>query len=143
MSQFIQFSLPNISRTILLEYLLRNPHLEIQTLRNLPCSSRAGWLGAAKARRSNCNGPHGGRTHARTAVRGAARTAPCYPNPGSVTGKPETTICVSTCNFNQISQAVIIDTFEVISVTLYQQCEGIWLVQQSWQSGSSQTTLGT
>ena len=34
----------------------------------------------------------------------------CHPKPGSVTQKPETTICVSTCNFNQISQAVIIDT---------------------------------
>ena len=43
--------------------------------------------------------------------RAAALTpTPCHLNPGSVTRKPETTICVSTCNFNQISKPVIIDT---------------------------------
>ena len=47
-------------------------------------------------------------THAQTPGSSgcAARTAEpalCHSKPGSVTSKPETTICVSTCNFNQIS----------------------------------------
>ena len=128
MSDFIQFSCHHFQNNIVVVGVFtqqsssRNTNLEKSSLEQ-PCWL-AGRAGAAKSRRSNCNGPGGGRAHARPAVRGAARTGPCYPNPGSVTGKPETTICVSTCNFNQISQAVIIDTFEVISVTLYQQCEG-------------------
>ena len=132
-SQFILFLRPNISKTISSEYLHGNHPREILTVLVPPSS--------ADTTATVLTVPGRMRRGERCGAR-CSQDYSCYPNPGSVTSKPETTICVSTCNFNQISQAVIIDTSGVISVTLYDQCDVMGLVQQYWQPGTSQTTLG-
>ena len=99
-SQFILSLRPNICKTILSEYLHWNHPWEILTVA-LPPSSvditatvpvPSQFLTVLRMRRE------GERSGAR-----CTQDCSCYPNPGSVTSKPETTICVSTCNFNQIS----------------------------------------